>query len=62
MDFDNLKKSSTKKTRMIILCSPHNPVGRVWTKDELMQLGNIALENDILVLSGNNLNEVALGK
>lgn len=51
MDFDNLKKSITKKTRMIILCSPHNPVGRVWTKDELMQLGNIALENDILVVA-----------
>lgn len=50
MDFENLKKIITKKTRMIILCSPHNPVGRVWTKEELIQLGNIALENNILVV------------
>ena len=50
MDFENLKKIITKKTRMIILCSPHNPVGRVWTKEELIQLGNIAIENNILVV------------
>lgn len=51
MDFYNLKKIITKKTRMLILCSPHNPVGRVWTKDELTELGNIALENNIIVVS-----------
>lgn len=50
MDFENLKEIITKKTRMIILCSPHNPVGRVWTKEELIQFGNIALENNILVV------------
>lgn len=36
---------------MLILCSPHNPVGRVWSKDELTKLGEICLENDILVIS-----------
>lgn len=51
MDFDNLKKVISKKTRMIILCSPHNPVGRVWTREELINLGNIALENNIIVVS-----------
>lgn len=51
MDFDNLKKVISKKTRMIILCSPHNPVGRVWTSEELTNLGNIALENNIIVVS-----------
>ena len=50
MDFDNLKKVISKKTKMIILCSPHNPVGRVWTREELVQLGNIALENNLLVV------------
>ena len=35
----------------MILCSPHNPVGRVWTKEELIRLGDICLENDILVIS-----------
>lgn len=51
MDFENLKSLITKKTKMIILCSPHNPVGRVWTKEELTKLGNIALENNILIVS-----------
>ncbi|MFW9877354.1 MAG: MalY/PatB family protein, partial [Candidatus Thorarchaeota archaeon] len=37
--------------KMLILCNPHNPVGRVWTKDELVQLGDICFENEIIVLS-----------
>jgi cystathionine beta-lyase len=36
---------------MFILCSPHNPVGRVWSKEELKKLGDICLENDILIIS-----------
>lgn len=36
---------------MIILCSPHNPTGRVWTKEELTRFGEICLSNQILVLS-----------
>jgi cystathionine beta-lyase len=36
---------------MIILCNPHNPVGRVWQKKELTILGRLCLENDILVVS-----------
>lgn len=35
----------------MILCSPHNPIGRVWSKDELTKIGEICLENDVLVLS-----------
>lgn len=51
MDFENLKNVITNKTKMIILCSPHNPVGRVWSEEELKQLGEICLKNDILVVS-----------
>ncbi|MFW9873238.1 MAG: MalY/PatB family protein [Candidatus Thorarchaeota archaeon] len=52
MDYGDLKKKiKDPRTKLLILCSPHNPVGRVWTKDELIQLGEICLENDILVLS-----------
>jgi cystathionine beta-lyase len=36
---------------MLILCSPHNPVGRVWDRDELEALGRIAVERDLLVIA-----------
>ena len=36
---------------MMVLCNPHNPVGRVWTKDELERLANICLEKDVLIVS-----------
>jgi len=48
-DFE--KKAKDPLTKMFILCSPHNPVGRVWTKEELKKLGDICLEHDILMIS-----------
>jgi cystathionine beta-lyase len=36
---------------MIILCSPHNPIGRVWTREELQNLGELCLKYDILIVS-----------
>jgi len=51
MDFDQLKGSIDRSTKLLILCSPHNPVGRVWTKEELLQLAAICLENDIILVS-----------
>jgi cystathionine beta-lyase len=36
---------------MLILCSPHNPVGRVWTKQELLRLGEICKRNNVIVLA-----------
>jgi cystathionine beta-lyase len=52
MDFENLEKlAKEEKTKLIILCSPHNPVGRVWKKDELDNLGKICCENDVLIFS-----------
>ncbi len=48
-DFE--KKAKDPLTKMFILCSPHNPVGRVWTEKELKKLGEICLENDILIIS-----------
>ncbi|WP_373895243.1 MalY/PatB family protein [Virgibacillus sp. CBA3643] len=35
----------------IILCNPHNPVGRVWSREELTKMGQICMENDVLVIS-----------
>ena len=51
MDFDNLKEVITNKTKLLILCNPHNPVGRSWTESELRELGEICIENNILVIS-----------
>ncbi len=51
MDFENLRDVITAKTKMIILCNPHNPVGRSWKDEELKELGKIALDNNLLVVS-----------
>ncbi len=52
IDFEDLeRKASDPKTKMLILCSPHNPCGRVWTKEELTKIGEICLKNNVLVLS-----------
>ncbi|MCB2299044.1 MalY/PatB family protein [Clostridium tagluense] len=51
MDLDDLKKKITPRTRMLILCNPHNPVGRVWYKEELIELGQICIKNNILIVS-----------
>lgn len=50
MDFDDLREKA-KDAKLLMLCSPHNPVGRVWTEEELRTLGEICLENDLYVLS-----------
>lgn len=52
MDFEDLKiKARDPQVRMILLCSPHNPVGRVWTRDELGKVAEIAKETDTLIVS-----------
>lgn len=51
MDYEDLVNKIDPATKMMILCSPHNPVGRVWTKQELIQLGEICLQHDILIVS-----------
>lgn len=52
IDFDDLeKKAKVDSNKMLILSNPHNPVGRVWTREELTRIGNICLENNVLVVS-----------
>lgn len=51
MDFEGLEKSIDARTRMLILCSPHNPVGRVWSEKELEKLAQICLKNNIIIVS-----------
>jgi len=51
MDLSDLEQKITKRTKMIILCSPHNPISRVWTKNELKKLGDLCIRNNILIVS-----------
>ena len=51
MDIDSFEASITGNTKMFILTSPHNPVGRVWSKEELGRIADICLKNNILILS-----------
>ena len=52
MNFDDLeKKIQDPKVTMFILCSPHNPVARVWSKEELVKVAELCFRNDVLVLS-----------
>lgn len=51
MDFESLEKSIDDRTRLLILCSPHNPVGRVWKEEELEKLVQICLEHKIIIIS-----------
>lgn len=51
MDFDALEASIDDRTKLLLLCSPHNPVGRVWTREELQRLGELCVKHDLLILS-----------
>lgn len=52
IDFDDLEhKCANPKTKLLLLCNPHNPAGRVWTRDELLRLGDICLRHNVRVVS-----------
>ncbi len=50
-DLDDLKSKIDADTRLLLLCSPHNPVGRVWRRDELEEILQICLKHNIVVFS-----------
>ncbi|MBF7064829.1 MalY/PatB family protein [Aliarcobacter butzleri] len=51
MDLEDLESKITPKTKILALCSPHNPVGRVWSKEELEKLANICIKHNITIVS-----------
>ncbi len=51
MDLHDLERQIDGRTKVLILCSPHNPVGRVWTKEELAALGELCVRRNILIFS-----------
>ena len=50
-DLDALASTTDARTRMLMLCNPHNPVGRVWRKDELLALADMAEQRDWIICS-----------
>jgi cystathionine beta-lyase len=61
MDFEDLSDKIDNRTKMIIFCSPHNPVGRVWRREELEELVDICVEKDIIIVSDEIHNDLILG-
>ncbi|MDR1055349.1 MAG: PatB family C-S lyase [Prevotellaceae bacterium] len=51
IDFEDMERKLANNAKMFILCNPHNPVGRVWTKEELLQIGNLCVKHNVLIIS-----------
>ena len=52
IDFEDLeKRAKDPKAKVMIFCNPHNPVGRVWNKDELLKVAEICLKNNVILIS-----------
>ncbi|MDE6338848.1 MAG: pyridoxal phosphate-dependent aminotransferase [Muribaculaceae bacterium] len=52
MDFEDLERcASNPQTRMLLLCNPQNPTGRVWTREEMEQVRDICARNNVVVVS-----------
>ena len=52
IDFEDLeRKASDDKVKLMLLCNPHNPAGRVWTREELTRIGEICLRHGVIVVS-----------
>ncbi|AEE92481.1 Cystathionine beta-lyase PatB [Tepidanaerobacter acetatoxydans Re1] len=59
-DFE--KKAKDPKLTLFILCSPHNPVSRVWTKEELEKIGDICCKNNVIVLADEIHNDLVFSR
>jgi len=63
IDFEDLEeKARDPRNKLYVLCSPHNPVSRVWSREELRKVGEICLENDVYVLADEIHNDLILGE
>ncbi len=52
MDFENLEQiAKDSRTKILILCNPHNPVGRLWNQEELTRLGKVCIKNGIVIIA-----------
>lgn len=52
IDFEDLEeKLKDEKTKLIIFCSPHNPTGRVWSKEEVLRVGELCVKYNVLIVA-----------
>ena len=52
IDFDDFeKKIKEEKTKLFILCSPHNPIGKVWSKEDLIKMADLCIKHNVLIFS-----------
>ncbi|MBR5687408.1 MAG: pyridoxal phosphate-dependent aminotransferase, partial [Prevotella sp.] len=52
VDFDDMEqKAADPRVKLFLLCNPHNPVGRVWTRDELLKMNDICLRHGVKVIA-----------
>lgn len=63
IDFDDLdRKTSDPRVRILLVCNPHNPVGRVWTKEELTRMYEICRKNNTLIVSDEIHGDIVYGE
>lgn len=51
MDIAAMERAITPKTKLLLLCNPHNPVGRVWSREELVAVAELAQRHDLIICS-----------
>jgi kynurenine aminotransferase len=51
LDIKELESICTPRTKMIVLNTPHNPLGKMFSKEELEEIGRVAIEQDLLIIS-----------
>lgn len=51
IDFEAFEQSLKNGVKLFILCHPHNPVGRVWTEDELRKMASLCIQHDVIIIS-----------
>ncbi len=62
IDFEDLdKKTQNPRTRILLVCNPHNPVGRVWTREELQKMYDICKKNNTLIVSDEIHGDIVYG-
>jgi len=61
IDFEDFeRKASDPRVKLFLLCNPHNPAGRVWTRDELTRMGEICLRHNVFIVSDEIHNELVM--
>ena len=62
MDFELLEKQFAQGVKLMIFCNPHNPIGRVWTREEVQRLVNLAAQYNVIIVSDEIHSDFNFGK